>query len=185
MVATGPLPTSSFDSRTTPAARPVAGDSSSSTSATSWIASRRPSMLSFCSAEILTMTVSPPHSSGTRPCSERPFMTRSGLADSRSILLMATMIGTSAALAWLIASTVCGMTPSSAATTSTTMSVASAPRARIAVKAACPGVSIKVSGPSGRSTMYAPMCWVMPPASPATTFALRIVSSNLVLPWST
>ncbi len=29
------------------------------------------------------------------------------------------------------------------------------------------------------------MCWVMPPASPATTFASRIRSSSLVLPWST
>ena len=57
---------------------------------------------------------------------------------------MATIIGTFAALAWLIASTVCGITPSSAATTSTTMSVTLAPRARIAVKAAWPGVSMKV-----------------------------------------
>ncbi len=61
-----------------------------------------------------------------------------------SILLMATMIGTPAALAWLIASTVCGMTPSSAATTSTTMSVTLAPRARMAVNASWPGVSMKV-----------------------------------------
>ena len=37
------------------------------------------------------------------------------------------------------------MTPSVAATTSTTMSVSWAPRARIAVKAAWPGVSMKVS----------------------------------------
>ena len=29
------------------------------------------------------------------------------------------------------------------------------------------------------------MCWVMPPASPATTLAWRIWSSSLVLPWST
>ena len=70
--------------------------------------------------------------------------TRSGLASGLSILLMATIIGTFAALAWLIASTVCGMTPSSAATTSTTMSVTLAPRARIAVNAAWPGVSMKV-----------------------------------------
>ena len=57
---------------------------------------------------------------------------------------MATMIGTPAFLAWLIASTVCGMTWSSAATTSTTMSVTCAPRARMAVKAWWPGVSRKV-----------------------------------------
>ena len=48
------------------------------------------------------MIVSPPHSSGTSPCSESCCMTRSGLAFSRSILLMATTIGTSAALAWLM-----------------------------------------------------------------------------------
>src|SRR5208282_1233428 len=29
------------------------------------------------------------------------------------------------------------------------------------------------------------MCWVMPPASPATTLAWRMASSNDVLPWST
>ena len=29
------------------------------------------------------------------------------------------------------------------------------------------------------------MCWVMPPASPATTLAERILSSSVVLPWST
>jgi len=70
--------------------------------------------------------------------------TRSGSAAGRSILLMATMIGTPAALEWLIASAVCGMTPSSAATTRITMSVALAPRARIWVNAAWPGVSRKV-----------------------------------------
>ena len=43
-----------------------------------------------------------------------------------------------------MASIVCGMTPSSAATTSTTMSVTLAPRARMAVKASWPGVSRKV-----------------------------------------
>ena len=32
---------------------------------------------------------------------------------------------------------------------------------------------------------YAPMCCVMPPASPATTLAWRIESSSVVLPWST
>ena len=66
---------------------------------------------------------------------------------------MATIIGTFAALAWWIASTVCGITPSSAATTSTTRSVTFAPRARIAVNAAWPGVSMKVILPcEGEST---------------------------------
>ena len=73
-----------------------------------------------------------------------------------------------------MASTVCGIAPSSAATTSTTTSVALAPRARIAVKAAWPGVSRKVIGPFGVFTWYAPMCWVMPPASPAATLVLRM-----------
>ena len=53
-------------------------------------------------------------------------------------------MGTLAACAWLKASSVCGMTPSLAATTSTTMSVTVAPRARMALKAAWPGVSRKV-----------------------------------------
>ena len=61
------------------------------------------------------------------------------------VLTERTIIGAPAALACWIASTVCGMTPSSAATTSTTMSVTLAPRARIAEKAAWPGVSRKVT----------------------------------------
>ena len=65
---------------------------------------------------------------------------------------MATTSGTLAALACEIASMVCGMTPSSAATTRMTMSVACAPRARMAVNAAWPGVSRKVTTPRGVST---------------------------------
>ena len=49
--------------------------------------------------------------------------TRSGFALGRSILLIATIIGTFAALAWWMASTVGDVTPSSAATTEMTMSV--------------------------------------------------------------
>ena len=60
---------------------------------------------------------------------------------------MATRIVTPAAFAALIDSIVCGMTPSSAATTSTTRSVTWAPRWRIAVKASWPGVSRNVTGP--------------------------------------
>ena len=59
---------------------------------------------------------------------------------------MATMMGISAALAWLMDSTVWGMMPSSAATTRMAMSVIMAPRARMAVKASWPGVSRKVTG---------------------------------------
>ena len=86
-------------------------------------------------AEMSTNMVSPPYSSATSPYSVSCRRILAGFGVSLSILLTATTIGTSAALAWLIASTVCGMTPSSAATTSTTMSVTCAPRARMAVNA--------------------------------------------------
>src|SRR6516162_642563 len=102
------------------------------------------SMLSFLVADTSTSSTSPPSDSTCTSCCSNSVRTRSGLASGRSILLIATIIGTFAALAWLMASTVCGMTPSSAATTSTTMSVTLAPRARMAVKAAWPGVSMKV-----------------------------------------
>ena len=69
---------------------------------------------------------------------------RSGLAVGLSILLMATIMGISAALAWLMDSTVWGMMPSSAATTRMAISVIMAPRARMAVNASWPGVSRKV-----------------------------------------
>ncbi len=88
--------------------------------------------------------VSPPHSSGTRPYSVSCCLMRSGLAPGLSILFMATMMGDSAALAWLMDSTVWGMMPSSAATTRMAISVIMAPRARMEVKASWPGVSRKV-----------------------------------------
>ena len=113
-------------------------------------------------------------------------MTRSGLASGRSILFIAMTSGTLAAFAWLIASSVWGMTPSSAATTITAMSVTLAPRARIDVNASWPGVSRNTSRlPSLVVTSDAPMCWVMPPRSPAATVVERMASSRLVLPWST
>ena len=68
------------------------------------------------------------------------------MAFSLSILLMATMMGMPAALAWLMDSTVWGMMPSSAATIRMAMSVIIAPRARMEVKASWPGVSRKVMG---------------------------------------
>ena len=97
-----------------------------------------------CRAETSTTMVSPPQASGTSSRSESCWSTRAESASGRSILLTATMIGTSAALAWSMASMVWGITPSSAATTRMTMSVAWAPRARMAVKAAWPGVSMNV-----------------------------------------
>src|SRR6185312_2302290 len=112
-------------------------------------------------------------------------LTRSMFASVTSILLIATTIGTSAARAWLIDSFVCGITPSSAATTSTAMSVTLAPRARIAVNASWPGVSRKVSFLPSTSAWYAPMCCVIPPASVSTTEVERIASRSVVFPWST
>ena len=60
---------------------------------------------------------------------------RSTFESGRSILFTATTIGTCAAFACEIDSFVCGITPSSAATTRTAMSVTFAPRARISVNA--------------------------------------------------
>ena len=97
-------------------------------------------------AETGTQMVSPPHSSGTSSYSVSCCLMRSGLASGLSILLMATMMETPASLAWLMASTVWGIMPSSAATTSTAISVTWAPRALMEVKAAWPGVSRKVMG---------------------------------------
>ena len=112
--------------------------------------------------------------------------TRSGLASGRSTLFIAITSGTLAAFAWLIASSVWGMTPSSAATTITAMSVTLAPRARIEVNASWPGVSRNTTRlPSLVVISDAPMCCVMPPRSPAATWVVRMASSRLVLPWST
>ena len=136
-------------------------------------------------ADTGTSGVSPPYSSTTIPASVSSVLTRSGFASGLSILLSAMMIGTFAALAWLIASSVWGMTPSSAATTTIAMSVTLAPRARIAVNASWPGVSRKTTRRPSLVTSLAPMCWVIPPRSPAATVVDRIASSRLVLPWST
>ena len=97
-------------------------------------------------AEMGQTIVSPPHSSHTSPYSVSCCLTRSGLASGLSILLMATMMGISAALAWLMDSIVWGLMPSSAATTRMAISVTIAPRARMDVNASWPGVSRKVMG---------------------------------------
>ena len=100
-------------------------------------------------------------------------------------MFIATIIGIPADFAWFIASTVCGIIPSFAATTSIAISVICAPLALIAVNASCPGVSKNVIFLPLISTMYAPIACVIPPASPSITFVLRIVSSKDVFPWST
>ena len=122
-------------------------------------------------AEISCDWILPPHSSMSKFMEDNWVFTLSGLALGLSILLIAKMIGTPAACAWDIASFVWGITSSSAAATIITKSVTWAPRARMAVKASCPGVSRNAIFWSPTLTEYAPMCWVIPPDSPSITFA--------------
>ncbi len=133
--------------------------------------SSKSSMCSFFLADTSTNMLEPPHSSGMTPYSVSSWRTRSGLAPGLSILFTATTMGTSAALAWLMASMVCGMTPSSAATTSTMTSVTWAPRARMAVKASWPGVSMKAL-----AWLMASMVCGMTPSSAATTSTMTSVT---------
>ncbi|CPU65798.1 Uncharacterised protein [Mycobacteroides abscessus] len=135
-VATAPRPLSRFASMATPRAS-LSGFArrSSEASAVSRTASRRSSMPMFCFADTSTNIVSPPYSSATRLYSVSCWRILAGFADSLSTLFTATTIGTFAAWAWLSASMVCGITPSSAATTRIAMSVTWAPRARMAVNA--------------------------------------------------
>ena len=105
-------------------------------------------------AETYSACTCPPYCSTSTFSSASCCRMRSGLASSRSILLMATTMGTPAAFEWLMASFVCGITWSSAATTRMTRSVTWAPRARMAVNASWPGVSRNVIGrPSFVSTV--------------------------------
>ena len=142
-VATGPLVRSRLASMTVPFASRSGLAESSSISETRRIISKSPSKFSPFRALTGTIMVSPPHSSGISPKSDNSCLMRSGLASGLSTLLIATTMGTPAALAWLTASRVCGCTPSSAATTRMAISVTLAPRARMAVKASWPGVSRK------------------------------------------
>ena len=157
----------------------------SSTSAVKRIISSRLSIPSFVCADTGQKIVLPPQSSGISSYSDNSCFTRSIFALGLSILLIATMISTPAAFAWLIASTVCGITPSSAATTKIAISVEFAPRIRIAVNASCPGVSKNVIFCPLIDTTDAPICCVIPPASLSVTRVERIASSKDVLPWST
>jgi len=143
-VATAPRPLSSCASITRPLAKRFGFAFNSITSAVSRIISSKLSIPSWVWAETGTKMVEPPQSSGISSYSESSCFTRSILALGLSILLMATIISTPAALAWLMASTVWGITPSSAATTKMAISVELAPRIRMAVNASWPGVSKKV-----------------------------------------
>ena len=147
IVATAPFPTSVVESNTTPKAGPLWWALSSRTSASKDTASSNSFIPSPLRAEIGKNCVCPPQSSGMSSLFESSVLTFSISASSLSILLTATTIGTPAALAWLIASSVCGCKPSSAATTKITISVEFAPLALTSEKAAWPGVSINAIVP--------------------------------------
>mmetsp|Transcript_20521 Transcript_20521/g.69558 ORF Transcript_20521/g.69558 Transcript_20521/m.69558 type:complete len:299 (-) Transcript_20521:684-1580(-) len=185
VVATTPRPCLMFDSTTAPDASALGFALSSSSSACSVSASRSSVSPVRSLAETRQNIVSPPSFSETRSYAVSSVSTRAASAPGASILLMTTTTGTRAAFAHAIESTVCCLTPSSAATTRITMSVTLAPRSRISANAACPGVSINVTGPLGVGTLYAPMACVMPPCSPAATRVDRSASRSDVLPWST
>ena len=183
--AIAPLFLSSLASITTPFACLFGFAFKSNTSASNNTISNNWSMFVWFFAEIGTYIVSPPHSSGTNSYAINSCFTLSILASGKSILFIATIIGIPADLAWFIASTVCGITPSFAATTSIAISVIWAPLALIAVNASCPGVSKNVISLSFTFTLYAPICCVIPPASPSITFVFLTASNNDVFPWST
>ena len=145
-VATLPRLLSRRASTTTPSASRWGLACSSLTSDRTIRFSMRSGTPSPFSAETGTAITSPPHSSMSRSCSASWRLTLSWSELGRSTLLMAMTMGTCAARTWSIASMVWGMMPSSAATTRTAMSVAWAPRARMAVNASWPGVSRKVIG---------------------------------------
>ena len=134
-----------FDSKTTPVAFDSKSVLRSRISAWRIIASISLSRFDLVFADISTIKVSPDKSSAINSCSSNWFLIFWGSASGKSHLLIATTIGTFAAFACFIDSIVWGLTPSSAATTRTTISVSFDPLALISVKAAWPGVSINVN----------------------------------------
>mmetsp|Transcript_5125 Transcript_5125/g.16940 ORF Transcript_5125/g.16940 Transcript_5125/m.16940 type:complete len:379 (-) Transcript_5125:624-1760(-) len=122
---------------------------------------------------------------------------------SRSILLSATTKGVCLERSMFIDSMVCGSSPCMMSMTRMATSHSDEPRDRRLEKDSWPGVSM-MSSPGTRTLTFclacsepirstsvscgkkeAPICWVMPPASPSCTLVLRMLSSNLVLPVST
>src|SRR3989344_6095727 len=97
-------------------------------------------------AEMATLGTSPPKSSTITACSVSWVLTLSGSADLTSDLVIATTYGIPDDLIKSMDCRVCGWTPSSAATTKTARSAIFDPRERMAEKASCPGVSMKVMG---------------------------------------
>ena len=102
----GPLNLSNCDSRTTPVALPFVGAFNSSISDSSSIASKISSIPFLVKADTGIICCLPPQSSGTSSYLARSPLTLSMSAASRSTLLMATIIGTSAAFACVMASIV-------------------------------------------------------------------------------
>ena len=135
-MATGPRPTSNFASITVPSAKRIGLDLSSKISDCNTIFSIRLSTPLPVEAETSTSSTSPDIDSTTTSYLSNSVLTLLGSEFSLSHLLIATIIGTFAAFAWLIASIVCGITPSSAATTRIIMSVTCAPLDLMDVKAA-------------------------------------------------
>ena len=134
-----------------------------------------------------TMITSPPQSSASKPVVGEIFLHAVDVRAGHVHLVDGYHDGYFGLLArGAMASLVCGMTPSSAATTKTTTSVMFAPRERIALNASWPGVSRKVMSPCVR--LHRVGADVL---SDAAGFAgsrrspERIASSNDVLPWST
>mmetsp|Transcript_3196 Transcript_3196/g.8463 ORF Transcript_3196/g.8463 Transcript_3196/m.8463 type:complete len:240 (+) Transcript_3196:1701-2420(+) len=123
---------------------------------------------------------------------------------SRSTLLSAMMKGVLRMRSMLMLSIVCCSKPCMRSTHSTAMSHKPEPRARRLVKDSWPGVSITsrpgsfmsklrfpVRSPSVRFSTdsagmkVAPICCVIPPASPSCTLVRRMLSKIFVLPTST
>ena len=122
---------------------------------------------------------------------------------SRSTLLRATMNGVFRCFSNLNDSSVWASSPAVISTTRMAMLQREDPRLLKLVKDSCPGVSM-ISRPG---TLYssrldslssavfsliismgkyvAPICWVIPPASPSWTFVWRILSRSFVFPVST
>ena len=92
-------------------------------------------MPSLVLAEVGANTTSPPQSSATTFRSANSCLALLRSAPGASVLVTATRNGTPASLMWSIASIVCGLTPSSAATTKIATSVILVPWARMAVNA--------------------------------------------------
>ena len=135
-VAVGPRPVSICDSTITPCAPHFGFALRSRTSACSKMDSMSSFMPVPLSAETALVIVSPPQSSGVMLRCCICCLTRSMLAPLASTLLIAQTIAVACFCANFKASSVCGMNPSSAATTSTATSVTLAPRSRIFANAA-------------------------------------------------